>query len=393
MLNKNSLNLRNLKAVNEVIKRLNRLPRWTSMDNKNPYNELSKQALNSIIAYMLAIYAEKKGKLIIWERFPKVEIYRAFQKVYIYFDTKRETIETIFKLGNIPKSVIDRTTVEVIEKNTDKNFCDFICECLGTLEMDIYRAATKIATLVELQELSLTNNPEVSSKKFREIISSLEEFQNIPGVSEFSDTDGEYFQLFSEFSKLRNQNRWAGHMAPVYCAVLGHQFDAGIWAYLIGLEMFENEKIATQMAIILFFHDLPEVWTNDIPSPFKRMISGFRKALAIYEAKLLKSNLYDKVPEFMAESIQKVMIDDKVNENLFKYLKAADYLSADSECWRQYIMGSRDLYFFKSAMTDFDNDLKSGKYILPPTCKKLHDYFMKYGSICIKPFEELENED
>ena len=96
MYNKKIVNLKNLLAVNEVIKRLNRLPRWTSMDNKSQYNELNKQALDSNIACLLAKYAEAHGKTIIWENLPKVAIYRAFQKAYIFFDTKRETIEAVY---------------------------------------------------------------------------------------------------------------------------------------------------------------------------------------------------------------------------------------------------------------------------------------------------------
>ena len=73
------VNLRNLLAINEVIKRLNRLPRWTSMDNKPQYNDLNKQSLDFNIACLLAKYAEVHGKTIIWENFPKVAIYRIFQ--------------------------------------------------------------------------------------------------------------------------------------------------------------------------------------------------------------------------------------------------------------------------------------------------------------------------
>ncbi len=410
MYNKKIVNLKNLLAVNEIIKRLNRLPRWTSMDNKPPYNDLNKQSLDFNIACLLAKYAEVHGKTIIWENFPKVAIYRIFQKGYIFFDTRRETIEAVLEVGGISKSVIEEKTIEIIKEHTNEEFGNFIFEVLNSYEMRIAKASRRIANLVELMELSLSNNPTVIKKKFHQIISSLEQYSDIPGVLEFSNTDGNYFdvllqissrrninrfnytEVFSDFSILRNQNRWTVQMAPVNCSVLGHEFDAAIWGYFIGLEKFGDEKIATLMWEDLLVHDQPEAYTNDMPSPFKKMIPGFRPALGKYEEQLLQINLYDKLPDFMADFIRSHMMDAPENKHLFPYLKGADYLSADSECWRQYQMGSRDTYFYKSAMLDFEDQLKKGTYILPANCRKLHDYFMKHAFACIKDFLELESE-
>ena len=134
MFNKKIVNLRVLLAINEVIKRLNRLPRWTSMDNKPPYNELNKQALDSNIACLLAKYAETHGKTIIWENLPKVAIYRAFQKAHIFFDTRRETIEAVLEIGGIPKSVIEEKTIEVIKEHTDEDAAGSRASCEQPVE-------------------------------------------------------------------------------------------------------------------------------------------------------------------------------------------------------------------------------------------------------------------
>ena len=101
MYNKKFLNLESLQAVNEVFKRLNILRRWTSVTTDDKYNELAKQALNCITAYMLASFTEGNGNIINWERFPKIALYRAFQKVYVYFDTPEHIIDEICAIGNI----------------------------------------------------------------------------------------------------------------------------------------------------------------------------------------------------------------------------------------------------------------------------------------------------
>ncbi len=380
MYNKKFLNLESLQAVNEVFKRLNILRRWTSVTTDDKYNELAKQALNCITAYMLASFTEGNGNIINWERFPKIALYRAFQKVYVYFDTPEHIIDEICAIGNINKDAFNKATMDIIKELTNDDFSEFLSEGLGTDEMEIYRAATKIATLVELEEnSSLMKNSGEYRDKYTEIQRSLEKFNHIPGVAEFSDPSGEFFKLLLKISKLRNQNRWAVQPYTVNCSVLGHLFDTGILAYFIGLEHFNgDEKIAAKMFHMGIFHDLAEVWTSDVPSPIKDRISGFRAATEKYESMVLNKNLYSKVPGFLADKLRSVMFEEESNSSYHGIMKSADYLSADSECWRQYIAGSRDPYFFKSAIMGFDEKLKNGTYYLPKMSYQLHEYYKKY---------------
>ena len=389
MIKKELLNLENLKAVNEVFRRLNNLHRWTSVITDDKYNELAKQALNCIVAYMLASVSEQNGNSIHWERFPKIAIYRAFQKVYVYFDTGEHIINEICKIGNINKDAFNKATTDIIEELTSEDFSEFLSDGVGTYEMQIYRAATKIATLVELEEIApVMNNTKEYRIKHDEIFHSLERFSDIPGVTEFSDLDGEIFKLLLKISKLRNQNRWAVQSYLVNCSVLGHLFDTGVLAYFIGLEQFEgDEKVATKMFFMGIFHDLAEVWTSDVPSPIKDRIPGFRAATETYEALVLERFLYSRVPEFLAKKIRSVMFEEESNSSYHGLMKSADYLSADSECWRQYLAGSRDPYFYNPGITGYDEKLNSGKFFLPAVCRQLHDYFLKYAEHVVAQFE------
>lgn len=383
------LNLDNLQAINETFKRLNILRRWTSVTTDDKYNELAKQALNCITAYMLASVSEANGNIVNWERFPKIAIYRAFQKVYVYFDTGEHIIDEICSIGNINKDCFNKATSEIIQELTNEDFSDFLSEGIGTNEMRLYQAATKIATLVELEENSplIKNNHEFRDK-YDEIHYSLKKFSDIPGVTEFSNPDGDFFKLLLKISKLRNQNRWAVQPYSVNCSVLGHLFDTGVFAYFIGLENFKgNEKIATKMFFMGIFHDLAEVWTSDVPSPIKDRIPGFRTATEKYEDLMLERYLYSKVPEFLETAIRSVMFEEKDNISYYKLMKAADYLSADSECWRQYVAGSRDPYFLSPGIVGYDNKLTSGNLSLPPICRSLHDYFLKYSQKVMQQFE------
>ena len=81
------LTFKTVEAMNKVLEGLGGLQRWTWFFTGNNFNEENKQALNCIATYMLGKYSEKVGKTVQWERFPKIAIYRAFQKVFLFFDT------------------------------------------------------------------------------------------------------------------------------------------------------------------------------------------------------------------------------------------------------------------------------------------------------------------
>ena len=73
-------------------------------------------------------------------------------------------------------------------------------------------------------------------------------------------------------------------------------------------------------------------------------------------------------------------------------IKGADYLSADSECWRQYIAGSRDDYFL-GAMLRRIPKINSGDVLLTPACKRtvrlLRSVCRKFKSIRAKMKESI----
>lgn len=373
------LNFLRLTATNEVFKRLNVLRRWSSFLSESKYNELSKQALNCIVAYILASYSEDCGYFVRWDRFPKIALYRAFQKVYVYFDTPQYIINDICHVSGIPNDAFEEATLQIIAEETDPEFANFLSEGLGTYEMQIYKAATKIATLVELTE----NVTSVSSHEYQnhmqEICNSLEEFENLPGLKELRNLRHNPFQALQTISTLRNRTRWATHCYRVECSVLGHLFDTAVFAYFMSLEQKpNNEALASKMFFMGIFHDVAETWTTDIPSPIKDRIKGFRAATELYECAKLESELYSNFPEFVVQKLKEVMFESEDNIHYKKLIKGADYLSADSECWRQLKAGSRDEYFVK-AISKRITKIESGDVVLTPNCHKLFDYMLTYA--------------
>lgn len=381
------LNLDIYKAVNEVISRLNNMNRWDSIVSENKYNELAKQALNSLCSYIIASYCEHEGQEIKWERFPKIALYRAFNKAYVSYEIPERIINEICNIGNIPKSAFDAATRDIISERTNHEFMQFISNERDCIEYKIFRAGMRIATYIEVLELSSrTNDTEEIDEKMSEVKESLKEFEDITAIRELLTEGNPVFKVIQKISRLRNSNRWTAHPYLVDCSVLGHLFDTAIFAYFIALEEFpKDEKLAAKFFFMGIFHDTAEAWTTDWPSAIKDRIAGLRETIEVFESKMLEENFYKLLPMFLVAKIKEVMFEEDDNLEYKTLLKGADYLSADTECWRQYEAGSRHPYYLANAIKGFDNQLITGyKAKLPPIAKAMHDEIMHYAEQVMK---------
>lgn len=332
----------------EVFKRLNNLRRWTSLITEDKYNELAKQALNCIVCFILAIeYEFENGVCLDWTKFPKIALFRAYQKVFVNYDIPEKTLHAIGELGNITKETYIEVTKNKISKKVSPKFSEFLVSACGTREELIYKAATKLATFVELQDIRQKINGEFD-KKYGEIICECSQFKDLPGFSEFMDTESSAFKAIKTISHLRNQNRWAAYSYRTDCSVLGHLFDTAIFSYLISLEEGYTEEIASKNFFIGIFHDVPETFTMDIPSPIKDGIPGFRKLSEAFELMMMEEKLYPSFPKYVQKAIKDVMLEEEQNTTQRSLIKGADYMSAATEIWRQACSGSRDSEFYKA---------------------------------------------
>lgn len=324
------IKLKHYQGVNKTIRKLNIIRRWTGTMTDPRYDEISKQTLNCILCFFLAKENERRGNVVKWDRIVKTAIYRAFQKAYIFYDTPEHIYKEICAIGNIPyEQEMEKATHKIIVKQTDEDFANLIEECLNTSEKEMYEAATKIATYFEFEE-----NDVISKSKKKELIlfKSLEKFEHIDGFLEIRDN---YEEVFKICSRLRNQNRWAGHGYRVSCAVSGHLFDTAIFGFLNALEKKYNEEEASKIFFIGLFHDIAETFTRDIPSPVKNGIKGFREASEKYELQMMEKEFYPKLPDYMAKAVKGVMMEEEANANYKSICKVADYISAASEIYRQ----------------------------------------------------------
>ena len=351
---KSIINKDDLLAVNKMLFELLCLRRWSEVTVTNgKFTEQSKQALNCMITYFWAHELEHTGVPIDYTKFPKLALFRGFTKT-LQCDVSEQNLEIIFKLGNVSKASFTEMIWSEIQDNCSPEFFQHLQVDSDCLEARIYRAATKVSTLLELKEirgLIAEQDYQLKEKQLQEV---LKEFSDLPCYEQIMSAP--YQEIFRNFSKLRNRIRWAKHPNIVQCSVLGHMYDVAIMAYLMSLEVNpEDEELATRYFFMGIFHDFPEAWTGDMPSPIKDSIPGLRKATEEFENLVLEQNVYCHLPDYMANAIRAVMMEDDVNAEYKAFLKKSDNFSAFVECWREIDAGSHHDYYENVVRTDIKN--------------------------------------
>ncbi len=138
-----------------------------------------------------------------------------------------------------------------------------------------------------------------------------------------------------------------------------HSLQTAMFAHLLVLihnRDSENKLNAERAALLGMYHDATEIITGDMPTPVKYynpdIISSYKKVEHIAGEKLVSM-----LPEeIRAEFSDIILLENKDDEELLKYIKAADKLSALVKCIEEMRMGNDE---FKKAGEATEKALKN----------------------------------
>ena len=134
-------------------------------------------------------------------------------------------------------------------------------------------------------------------------------------------------------------------------AVLAHAL-AVIRRDVLGIDCSPDAAAAQAL-----FHDAPEIITGDMPTPVKyynpAIVEAYKKVEEIAVDKLLSM-----LPDDLREEYSPVLNFERENKELYRYIKAADKISALIKCTEEQMTGSRE---FDQAKKTLENDLKNMK--------------------------------
>ncbi len=350
-----------VQAMGRNLTELQCILRWSNYIADYRFNELNKQAMNAIIAYVLASEAQECGKNIDLTKIPKIIMHRMFEKRFLC-DIREDFIDRILELGGIERKDFDDAIEVCVEQEMGQSFAKFIDISRTCIESRIFQAATKLATKMELFELRGQMQEADYIGTIRELEGILVGFSNLPGFTRISLEYSKEMTLFKQISALRNRIRWIKCLGTVKCSVLGHNFEVAIISYLMALCEYEDESIATACFFIGLFHDVPETFTGDMPQPVKDSIPGLRSATECFELEMVNEYIYNHLPEHMREAMHEVMLEERGKENYKPLIKQADYLSASFECIRNIIAGSKDPYFTEVVQQEIEGGRLKGVF-------------------------------
>lgn len=150
--------------------------------------------------------------------------------------------------------------------------------------------------------------------------------------------------FFAMLSRMKYINRWGLMRNTIKENIAEHSLDVAIIAHglaVINNVYFEGEVDPERVAILALFHDTTEIITGDMPTPIKYFAPEIKTAYKNVE-KVAAEQLLSELPEEMRPFYQDILLEDDDDKELWRFVKAADKLSALIKCIEEKRMGNLD---------------------------------------------------
>ena len=342
-----------------------------SWRGKHPYHEgfskEDKEALNVIVFLILVpIFMKEHNISCHTVGFPLLVLRRLIIK-YSLWDAKPEN-KAYFKerIPNFDEKV-NNYAFGKCSDNTSYEFTSWLFDAESKIDpktRECYDIAKAIATLVEFEEVEDEIRSDVKEETKARVYESIGKYiPNYPFIKDIIEHNGEYSELLDLLHSLswaRYTFRWQNYSCPVKCSILTHMLESAILGYFMFIEEhldeLRNSDAATTPELyhglekaftVMLFHDIAEIWTDDIPSPAKDGL-GIREAAEEQELLALDEHFYAKLPKHVQDYFKAgIMLEDEANKASKAFYKAADYFSADLEIIWNIRDGGRDERFWK----------------------------------------------
>ena len=167
--------------------------------------------------------------------------------------------------------------------------------------------------------------------------------------------------FYAMLSRMRYINRW-GLMNNTRCENLSeHSLDVAVIAHclvLIHNKRFGGNLNAERAALLALFHDATEIITGDMPTPVKYFNPEIKNAYKEIET-TAGNRLVSMLPDDFKDDMDKIIkMNGAGDDELKKYVKAADKLSALIKCIEELNMGNREFAVAEKTLRAAIEDLK-----------------------------------
>lgn len=148
--------------------------------------------------------------------------------------------------------------------------------------------------------------------------------------------------FYGMLARMKYINRWGLMRNTINENIAEHSLEVAIIAHALAVianTRFHKNLNAEHIAIMGIMHDTTEIITGDLPTPIKYYAPEIRDAYKKVED-IAAHQLLSEIPKDMQDSYRDILIEDDSVE--WKYVKAADKMSAYIKCIEEKNMGNTD---------------------------------------------------
>lgn len=150
--------------------------------------------------------------------------------------------------------------------------------------------------------------------------------------------------FFAMVARMKYINRWGLMRNTLKENIAEHSLDVAMIAHALATISniyFDGKVDAERVAVIAMYHDTTEIITGDMPTPIKYHAKAIKDAYKDIE-KTAALQLIEGLPKELKPVYMDIMLPTEEEEELHRFVKAADKLSAYIKCIEEKRMGNKD---------------------------------------------------
>ena len=166
--------------------------------------------------------------------------------------------------------------------------------------------------------------------------------------------------FFPLISRMKYVNRWSLMRNTQEENLMEHSFETAAIAQalaIIGKKVYNKSVSAERIASAALYHDCSEIITGDMPTPIKYGNQALREAYKEVELSA-KERLCSLVPDIFREEYEELLCFEEKYPEEYKYIKAADKISAYLKCIAEEQGGNCDFVSAKNQLKQSIADMQ-----------------------------------
>lgn len=150
--------------------------------------------------------------------------------------------------------------------------------------------------------------------------------------------------FYAMLSRMKYINRWGLMQNTRHENLCEHSLEVAFIAHALGIinnEIYGGNINAERLAILGMYHDVTEIITGDLPTPVKYYNPVIRNAYKEVE-KVAGKQMLSGLSSEIRDRYESVLTETEEEKELWKYVKAADKISAYIKCLEERKTGNMD---------------------------------------------------